>query len=570
MKNFGAECTCDGVVVATGLARYIRRERMRHEFWEEMEEAGHEMGGVAYHVFDRYGTVQIKYKDHPVQRGTGIWGNELDHGPLFLIEKLHITAIELRRKGLGRKVVSLLLNKAKQFCLDEKKDVKHADSLYGFNEAFERAWTLHALVSPGILTVDLKAQFVGKSAEERVIIRDRLHSGTINFWRSCGFRRIGASHWFAFSFNPQHQSRTLTAGSDFDPHRSYAKDLESEEFEAIFEMDPFTEAKKLEVERLRAALPLHYAALTLTDEELQAFFVTHTDDTNNEIDWDRVTNSEATLLHLTACEMKPLSTRWLLEIIHQADSWKRARDINGYTPFEALQEKLEVMRTRKEYGLYRVLNLSDSFKGNPETAVPCLSLLAGEDLGINRACLRYGCTCGECVGGFLSSRMRSSLIFQAETICDIMGDRIDNGGLWVEWNYIYLEYLEPDVRKNLETNESLRKSFVNVFQITTECLKAKKVPTAENLERDSINRGEWPPHTKNSLRGAGTRMGDWAVVRSMFDAAKENDEKAGNGECQLILDKEWSDLPTCRNDHEFEFVATICGYSRDSFMSLPY
>jgi hypothetical protein len=28
----------------------------------------------------------------------------------------------------------------------------------------------------------------------------------------------------------------------------------------------------------------------------------------------------------------------------------------------------------------------------------------------------------------------------------------------------------------------------------------------------------------------------------MFDAAKEDDEKAGNGECQLILKEEWSDL----------------------------
>ena len=55
----------------------------------------------------------------------------------------------------------------------------------------------------------------------------------------------------------------------------------------------------------------------------------------------------------------------------------------------------------------------------------------------------------------------------------------------------------------------------------------------------------------------------------MFDVAKEADEKAGNGECQLTLKKEWSDLPTCRNDHEFEFVARACGYGGDDFISLP-
>jgi hypothetical protein len=66
-------------------------------------------------------------------------------------------------------------------------------------------------------------------------------------------------------------------------------------------------------------------------------------------------------------------------------------------------------------------------------------------------------------------------------------------------------------------------------------------------------------------------MGFRAVLRCMFDAAKEEDEKAGNGECQLILKKlkKWSHLPTCRNDHEFEVVARACGYGGDDLISLP-
>ncbi|KAH2861056.1 hypothetical protein KXV31_007664, partial [Aspergillus fumigatus] len=213
-----------------------------------------------------------KLADHPVQRGTGVWGNELDHGPLFLIENVHVTALELRRKGLGQKLVSLLLNKARQFCLNEKGDGEYADLIYGSDEAFERAWTLHALASPGILTADVESQLVGKSAEERLMIRARIQSGAIDFWRSCGFRRIGASRCFAFSFDLQHQSHALAAASDFDPRRSHAEDLEDEELEVIYETDRFTEVKKLKMGRLRDALPLHHAALTLTDEELNAFF----------------------------------------------------------------------------------------------------------------------------------------------------------------------------------------------------------------------------------------------------------------------------------------------------------
>ncbi|CAG8128302.1 unnamed protein product [Penicillium nalgiovense] len=567
IKNFVAECTCDGVTVANALARYIHREGIRSEFWERMEEPSEETCDVAFHVFDRYGTVKTKYKDHPVQRGAGVWGNELDYGPLFLIEKLHVTAFELRRKGLGEKVVSLLLEKAQRFFQDDKPDGENADLIYGSNEAFERAWTLHTLVSPGYLTAEIKPQLVGKSAEERLMTRDQNQSGAIDFWRSCGFRRIGASRCFAFSFDLQHQSRVIAAASDFDPRRSHAGDLEKERLRLIYENDQFTEVEKLRMEKLRDALPLHHAALTLTDEELKVFFITHADD---KVGWDRVMNSEATLLHLTACELKPLSMRWLLENIHHADSWKTARDIDGYTPLEALQEKLERIRTHKEYGLCRILNISDHFAGNSDAAVSCLSLLLGQDaLGLDKTCLRYGCTCGECVGGLLSARMRSSLIFQGGMMCDLMQEGIDDGSFWVEDNDYILVHLDPDVRKNLKTNKSLRRGFVNMFQVAVECIEAKRVPSAGNLEWCCNKRSEWPPDSKNYLRRAGTQMGCRAVLRYMFSTAKEWDEKAGNGECQLTLNKEWSDLPTCRNDHEFEFVARACGYSGDDFVSLP-
>lgn len=66
-----------------------------------MEVPSEETCDVAFYVFDWYGTVKAKYKDHPVQRGTGAWGNELDHGPIFLIENLHVIELNLRQKGLG-------------------------------------------------------------------------------------------------------------------------------------------------------------------------------------------------------------------------------------------------------------------------------------------------------------------------------------------------------------------------------------------------------------------------------------------------------------------------------------
>ncbi|KAJ5737473.1 uncharacterized protein N7483_002598 [Penicillium malachiteum] len=543
MINFIVECTCDGVTAANALARYIHREGMRSEFWERMERPSEETCHVAFQVFDRYGDVKAKYKDHPVQRGSGVWGNELDHGPLFLIEKLHVTALELRRKGLGKEVVSLLLKKAKKFCLDERGDAR-------------------TKIFSAILMGPLNK--LGQSAEERLMIRGQAQFGAIHFWRACGFRRIGASRSFAFSFDLQHQSRALSAASDFDPRRDCADDLEDEK---LSEAVSFIEPKRLKLERLRDVLPLHHAALTLPDEDLQSFFVAHID---VKIGWNQVTNSEATLLHLTACELKPMSTRWLLENVQLADSWKTARDIDGYTPLEALQEKLEIMRTQGEVRL-RVFSLSDQFRGYPDTAVSCLSLLSRHDtLVLNEACLRYGCKCGECLEGYLSARMRSSLIFQGETKYDLIQDGIDDGDFWISDNDYILVHLDRNVRESLGTDKSLRKGFVNIFRVAVECLKAKRVPTTENLEWCCNNQTKSSQDTQNYLRHAGTQKGCRAVLRYLFDATKEEDEKAGDGECQYTLKEDWSDLPPCRNDHEFEFVARACGYGGDDFISLPW
>lgn len=209
-------------------------------------------------------------------------------------------------------------------------DGGNEDLFSGSNEAFERAWTLYALVRPGILTADIESLLVGKSTEERLMIRARAQYGAIYLWPVCGFRRIGASRCFAFSFDFHHQSCALAAAPRFDPRRDYAEDLEDEE---LYERVPFIVAKKLKLERLRDAWPLHHAALTLADNELEAFLVIYADD---KIGWDPVANSAATLLHLAACELKPMSTRWLLENARHADYWKTARNIDGYTPVEAL------------------------------------------------------------------------------------------------------------------------------------------------------------------------------------------------------------------------------------------
>jgi hypothetical protein len=219
MEDFHARCSCNGATVATAKARYIDRERIRSHFWQQMEEPSEEMSKLAFEVFDQSGTVKSNFMDHPVQRGTGAWGDELDPGPLFLIKELHVTALEYRQKGLGQRIVSLLLDKALGYfeLIDQL-----AKSYRQATGSAAQPLIFHALVLPGRLNADAQLQSVGKSVREILDMNAQALGGTLQFWRKCGFRRIGASKCLAFSFAPQHPSRALAVASDFDPNLTLA------------------------------------------------------------------------------------------------------------------------------------------------------------------------------------------------------------------------------------------------------------------------------------------------------------------------------------------------------------
>lgn len=54
-----------------------------------MEQPSQDLSSVAFRVFDRYGRLK-EFKDHPVRKGTGTWGSELDLGAIFVIEHIDI------------------------------------------------------------------------------------------------------------------------------------------------------------------------------------------------------------------------------------------------------------------------------------------------------------------------------------------------------------------------------------------------------------------------------------------------------------------------------------------------
>ncbi|EPS28798.1 hypothetical protein PDE_03744 [Penicillium oxalicum 114-2] len=557
MTKLIVERTYEGVVIAHALSRYVNCEAFRSLFWDELKECSH-TGQIAFQMFDRYGSLRADFKHHRVQRGTGVWGDELDRGPLLVIERLEIADPNFRRKGLGDEIVSLLLEKAHTFCLGEMPvRPKYAGTAL-LIPTLEERWTLHALVSSRVSPTDIGLQLVGKCVKERLTIGGQLQFGIIEFFRSCGFRRIGASQCFALSFDVQHRSRAIASISDFDPRENFAEELENERLAMTGERDVLIQAQQQRMERLRHALPLHHAAITLNDEELEDFFASCAD---NEVDWDQVTNTEATLLHLTVCNLKPLSTSWLLENVLCADRWKAARDIDGYTPWEALQRTLETMRTQKRRGSLVVEHISNNFEGYPDGAISCLRLLSEPETSrMSQESLRFGCTCGRCVRGFLSARMRSSLIQEGNIWIDVFREDIENGDAWITRNGMTLRTIHDRLEDDMGNNYSLQRGFVNTLQDVVEVLQRNMVPTAENIERLCDERSDWSPDTERFLVNFGKPMAYWAVVRLICEEAKVSDRSVGRGTLHSVLDRELMELPAYRNDHEFEFVAHSCGF----------
>ncbi|KAI1199176.1 hypothetical protein F5X97DRAFT_297024 [Nemania serpens] len=523
-------------------AKLLRRDSIRSSFWTEMEELCEESSLLAFELFDRYGRLNREYSEHEIRKGSGIWGKELDHGDILMIENIRIEPL-WRRQGVGTKLVGAVLDK-----------VRHKSK--GF----------FAFVNPMHLT------------QETVRSDEKLDSGTIreqfenfkHFFRSLGFRRVGTSGWLAFTDNDSHPSRHLDKAHDWDtPVQLKGEQVTPESIRTIL-----SSLSEPSIPGARCVSEMEGVFAVEENTLLQGY----TDETGN------------TILHLAAIGRKAEPISYILSKIPQL---AEKRNYDGHTPLEALQSYLDQQRTRRLIGGARGVTfvVSDSFTGFCQSDIECLAALTGAEIydltelsdraiwavssatdemasrvreaNPIRAALRlkYGCTCGQCIGGFLSPRMHFALLSQAEIQHDTMNDWPGadcNGEDWVALNDDTLSHLPGAVRQNLVTNKSMRQGFINMCQHIARCLGKKRIPnTATVLDFYQDEVSEWPPVTRSYLERGGTVA---AVAMMLFDRAINQDEWAGDAEMMEIFADDINQLPACRNDHEFGFVRAMCGY----------
>ncbi|KAF2241528.1 hypothetical protein BU26DRAFT_525043 [Trematosphaeria pertusa] len=527
----------------------------RINFYHDMEEPSEGTSALAFELFDRYGRLRPEFKEHPIKKGSGIWKDELDSGPIFLIENILIDK-PYRRRGIGRKMVAAALE-----------------------EMRSKSKPFVALTKPGAIRRDYEKLKENLTGEERKWFFAEELRVAIAFWRSVGFRRIGSSGWFGLASAVDHPCHSLSASEDYDPPvppnrmlypamGSLLADIAAmEDNEALERVkqafrdapippnqtcDPAMESLLIDiatkednecVEKLQQV----FEHLPINDPRCEA-----RDDDGN------------TVLHIAAIKLKPKSVKWIMERNTQLIS---TRNGEQETSLEALQSQLEIQRTRRGSNyLSAIVPVSDQFEGFTEEMLACLCLLNGQtnlsSIALRR--LTFGCTCGQCIEGFLSPRMRYALLCQAEFNHDLLRDELEfqSGDRFVKWNEdSILRHVPHPVRENMKTNKSMRGGFADLCNHFAACLRGNKLPITTNVLDALQNANEWPPTSRTFLQRGGTVE---SVGSMLFESAMQQDELAGDGEHLELFGDEIKALPECRNDHEFGFVSGMCGYKRVS------
>ena len=75
-----------------------------------MEEPSQEISDLAFTLFDLWSHPKSDFKDHPVKKGTGVWGDELDNGELLLVEMLLVEK-DFRPQGTEKKLIEEILER---------------------------------------------------------------------------------------------------------------------------------------------------------------------------------------------------------------------------------------------------------------------------------------------------------------------------------------------------------------------------------------------------------------------------------------------------------------------------
>ena len=567
-----ASDAADSPSVGRCTAMLIDRDRIRATFHRDMEEISNDAANLAFDIFDRWGCLKSEYQQHPIKKGNGLWGPELNSGRFLLIETVAVRE-QYQRKGHGKELLRQVWEKAQEMStqIDDKRRadrLRHLEKLWGTERPdgepsmavgdfidrvdpslrsgqHEASACEFAIVWATVLNTDeMRAQTQGLSSTETDEIYQEKQTALEHYWRAMGFRRIGSSAYFCLAKDAKHPAHSLMPQDDYKRPAALwlsprGDDQDFPLLRPVPSQDNFFEQMTLK----------DIEAKELLEARIQSHPATHPS-------WLSVDGHGNNILHVLAREYKSEALTWILSLPF-ADSLRSVRNLEGETPLEALETQIESDRSFREVALARVV-MADNYSGLTPNQLQCLvSLKRMENPShdeLRRLC--FGCTCGLCLGGFLSPRVAFALQCQGDLYHDMLNDDLDlNPKNWCDdWDQM-LQHLAPRVKFNLRTNKSMRQGFTNLFWFIAPTLQAKRLPTSENILHLQAASNEWPPVTRNYLERGGTVH---AVLQACFDRAIDQAQYLGDGTHEETFQSEIDALPVCRNDREFVFARRQC------------
>ncbi|KAF2134955.1 hypothetical protein P153DRAFT_13423 [Dothidotthia symphoricarpi CBS 119687] len=534
-------CTRIGLPIGHCIAYLILRSDIpdfRNRMMVDHDSPGIEkaLTSLALDVFDRHGRLKNEVKEHPIKKGSGVWGSELDTGDLLFLKEVWISK-RYRRRGLGRQLVQAVWKKMQTY---SGRLFAIAEMRFVYQEVIQ------------------EPRYEGATNEHKHAVHARHNRVIIEFLRSLGFRRVGSLDWFALACDLDHPSYALRAAADFGlPDSTFWK----------------TNA---------LAKSLRQKAQGSSDETFLAilrsrFKTVSADDSK----WLRIyTEHGSTILHLAAAECKPKSVAWL---ISQKPDLLLLRDHMGNTALDGLESRLEdqrsilteSIRVKETMGILQMWDvtrdISDHFQGFPMEAVQCLQILKHLDQVSDEDLLRlkYGCTCGQCLGGFLSPRMRMRLREENHSSMQLVVFSAKLGRTSSQFMHDISDIakcLPDEVVSIFKEDKQNRHSLVCFFRSFGACLANDQIPNSSNMSPWLSNsakrlRKDFDPARANALPPLGTCVFQKALNwdRQIFRHSLGADELKK-------VQKQLAHLPECRNDLEYGFASRMCGYG---MVSLP-
>ena len=161
IKELGVKDDQDGKLKGYCSGYLINREGIRHGFHALMAPLP-DTKNLFVALFDRWVNLRPEFCSHPVKKGTGVWGPELNNGSLLLVCHLYVYE-EYRQEGRERRLFHDLWAKARNVAIRDLSEN-----------------CLFALVRPGC--------------------NDTLKPK--RFWKTIKFTRIGSTEYFGIAKHP--------------------------------------------------------------------------------------------------------------------------------------------------------------------------------------------------------------------------------------------------------------------------------------------------------------------------------------------------------------------------------